>query len=60
MTPLFMGAMVIMMSLAGILKTLVGLVVSYQISAICMIIGVIFVLPLVLNKPAKKSVKVNV
>lgn len=60
MTPLFMGAMVIMMSLAGVLKQIVGLVVSYQVSAICMAIGVILVLPLVLNRPMKKQVKVNI
>ncbi|MGM0875996.1 MAG: MFS transporter [Bacillota bacterium] len=60
MTPLFMGAMVLMMSLAGILKQLVGLVISYQVSAVCMVIGVILVLPLVLDRPMKKRVKVNI
>lgn len=60
MTPLFMGAMVLMMSLAGILKQLVGLVVSYQVSAVFMVIGVILVLPLVLDRPMKKRVKVNI
>jgi MFS family permease len=60
MTPLFMGAMVLMMSLSGILKELVGLVVSYQISAICMAVGVILVLPLVLGRPIKSRVKANV
>ncbi|WP_156178214.1 MFS transporter [Bacillus sp. SA1-12] len=60
MTPLFMGAMVLMMSLAGVLKTWIGLVISYQVSAICMIIGVILVLPLVMEKPVKKQIKANV
>lgn len=58
MTPLFMGGMVLMMSLAGIVKQLTGLAVAYQISAICLIIGVILVMPLVLNrKDQKKDVK---
>ncbi|OAS88318.1 MULTISPECIES: MFS transporter [Metabacillus] len=60
MTPLFMGAMVLMMSLAGILKQQVGLGISYQVSAVCMVIGVILVLPLVLDRSIKKRVKVNV
>jgi predicted MFS family arabinose efflux permease len=60
MTPLFMGGMVLMMSLAGIVKQLTGLAVAYQISAICLIIGVILVMPLVLNrKDQKKDVKVS-
>lgn len=58
MTPLFMGGMVLMMSLAGIVKQLTGLAIAYQISAICLIIGVILVMPLVLNrKDQKKDVK---
>ncbi|QGQ44204.1 MFS transporter [Metabacillus sediminilitoris] len=58
MTPLFMGGMVLMMSLAGIVKQLTGLALAYQISAICLIIGVILVMPLVLNrKDQKKDVK---
>lgn len=60
MTPLFMGAMVIMMGLAGVLKQLFGLTISYQISAIFMLLGVLLVMPLVLNKPAKKQVKVDI
>jgi predicted MFS family arabinose efflux permease len=60
MTPLFMGGMVLMMSLAGIVKQLTGLAVAYQISAICLIIGVILVMPFVLNrKDQKKDVKVS-
>lgn len=60
MTPLFMGGMVLMMSLAGIVKQLTGLALAYQISAICLIIGVILVMPLVLNrKDQKKDVKVS-
>lgn len=60
MTPLFMGAMVIMMGLAGVLKQLFGLTISYQISAIFMLLGVLLVMPLVLNKPTKKQVKVDI
>jgi predicted MFS family arabinose efflux permease len=60
MTPLFMGGMVLMMSLAGIVKQLTGLALAYQISSICLIIGVILVMPLVLNrKDQKKDVKVS-
>jgi predicted MFS family arabinose efflux permease len=55
MTPLFMGGMVLMMSLAGMLKQLIGLVFSYQFSAICLIIGVILVMPLVLERPLQKK-----
>ncbi|TXC89312.1 MFS transporter [Metabacillus litoralis] len=59
MTPLFMGAMVIMMSLAGLLKTYLGLVLSYQISGVCMLLGVILVLPLVLKRSVGSQMNVE-
>ncbi|MDQ0230363.1 MFS transporter [Metabacillus malikii] len=59
MTPLFMGAMVIMMGSAGILKQFLGLMTSYQISAVCMIIGVAIILPLVLKQQAQNNIKAN-
>jgi len=55
MTPLFMGAMVLMMSLAGILKTSLGLVLTYQISAIFMIVGIVLVIPLIIDKTVNKD-----
>ncbi|PFH85763.1 MFS transporter [Bacillus sp. AFS088145] len=46
LTPLFMGAMVITMSLAGILKEHFSLVSIYQVSALLFIIGIIIMLPM--------------
>ncbi|WP_337955891.1 MFS transporter [Metabacillus sp. HB246100] len=56
MTPLFMGGMVLMMSLAGLLKALIGLGLSYQLSAFFMVIGVLFILPFVLDRPMRGKV----
>ncbi|MCH1624280.1 MFS transporter [Fredinandcohnia sp. SECRCQ15] len=62
MTPLFMGGMVIMMSIAGVLKSKVGLSISYQVSAALFIIGVIIILPLIFSpeKKGKGGVKLEV
>ncbi|MEH7401557.1 MFS transporter [Gottfriedia acidiceleris] len=46
LTPLFMGAMVITMSLAGILKEHFSLVSIYQVSALLFIIGIIIMVPM--------------
>lgn len=46
MTPLFMGAMVITMSLAGLLKEQFSLVTIYQASAALFLIGILVMLPM--------------
>ncbi|MEH7349089.1 MFS transporter [Gottfriedia acidiceleris] len=46
LTPLFMGAMVITMSLAGILKEHFSLVSIYQVSAFLFVIGIIIMIPM--------------
>ncbi|KQL40109.1 MFS transporter [Bacillus sp. FJAT-25509] len=46
LTPLFMGAMVITMSLAGILKEHFSLVSIYQVSALLFVIGIIIMVPM--------------
>lgn len=46
LTPLFMGSMVITMSLAGLLKDQFSLVTIYQVSAALFIIGILVMLPL--------------
>jgi MFS transporter, DHA3 family, macrolide efflux protein len=46
LTPLFMGAMVITMSLAGLLKEQFSLVTIYQVSAAFFIIGILVMLPM--------------
>ncbi|MRX72452.1 MFS transporter [Bacillus lacus] len=50
MTPLFMGAMVVMMSLAGPIKNLAGITAVYQTSAVLFIIGVAIIIPLFKDK----------
>lgn len=46
LTPLFTGSMVIMMSLAGVLKKYISLVAIYEVAAALFIIGILFILPL--------------
>lgn len=46
LTPLFMGSMVITMSMAGILKEHFSIVSIYQISACLFILGIVFILPM--------------
>ncbi|PEJ58276.1 MFS transporter [Bacillus sp. AFS002410] len=46
LTPLFMGAMVITMSLAGVLKEHFSLVSIYQVSALLFVIGIIIMVPM--------------
>lgn len=46
LTPLFMGAMVITMSLAGILKEQFSLFSIYQVSALLFIIGILIMVPM--------------
>ncbi|WJH36588.1 MFS transporter [Paenibacillus sp. CC-CFT747] len=46
LTPLFMGSMVITMSLAGVLKNAIPLVAIYGVSAALFIVGVFILLPL--------------
>ncbi|MBM7585613.1 MFS family permease [Bacillus pakistanensis] len=63
MTPLFMGGMVIMMSLAGVLKELMSLTIAYQAAAILFVIGIALIFPLLImpNHPGQdKKAKVEV
>lgn len=46
LTPLFMGAMVITMSLAGVLKEQFSLFSIYQVSALLFIIGILVMVPM--------------
>ncbi|PLT29408.1 MFS transporter [Peribacillus deserti] len=46
LNPLFMGAMVITMSLSGWLKTHLSIVLMYEISALLLAVGIITLLPL--------------
>ncbi|WP_308637112.1 MFS transporter [Paenibacillus silvisoli] len=46
LTPMFMGAMVVTMSVAGLLKDSISLSWTYQLSAAMFIVGIVFLLPL--------------
>jgi MFS family permease len=46
LTPVFMGAMVITMSLAGILKEHFSLISIYQVSALLFVIGIVIMVPM--------------
>lgn len=46
LSPLFTGAMVITMSIAGLLKNLFSLVSMYEMAGILFIVGLLFILPL--------------
>lgn len=55
LSPLFSGAMVVMMSMAGLLKNTFSLVAMYEAAGILFIIGLSFILPLLrLPEAAKK------
>ncbi len=55
LSPLFSGAMVVMMSMAGLLKNTFSLVAMYEVAGILFIIGLSFILPLLrLPEAAKK------
>ncbi|TGV28949.1 MFS transporter, partial [Mesorhizobium sp. M00.F.Ca.ET.186.01.1.1] len=53
LTPLFTGSMVIMMSVAGVLKLHLSLMLVYEIAAILFLIGLSFILPLYRVKEGK-------
>ncbi|MFP3393337.1 MFS transporter [Brevibacillus sp. SIMBA_040] len=55
LTPLFTGSMVIMMSVAGVLKKHVSLVTIYEVAAILFIGGMLFILPLYRMKEGKST-----
>ncbi|WP_103110859.1 MFS transporter [Brevibacillus reuszeri] len=55
LTPLFTGSMVIMMSVAGVLKKHVSLVTIYEVAAILFIGGMLFILPLYRMKEGKSA-----
>ncbi|WP_435922489.1 MFS transporter [Paenibacillus sp. DYY-L-2] len=52
LSPMFMGMMVIMMSLSGVLKKLFPLVGIYTFSGIAMLIGALILVPIFKHKPA--------
>ncbi|MCL6588165.1 MAG: MFS transporter, partial [Anoxybacillus sp.] len=56
LTPLFMGAMVTTMSLAGVLKEQFSLVSIYQMSAVLFVVGIFVMLPMfrMLKQPKAK------
>jgi MFS transporter, DHA3 family, macrolide efflux protein len=56
LTPLFMGAMVLTMSMAGWLKDAFSLVAMYGAASVLFAIGITFMLPL-LKKPASTNVE---
>lgn len=52
LTPLFMGAMVLTMSISGWLKEALSLVVMYGAASVLFALGIIFMVPLLRNKEA--------
>jgi MFS family permease len=55
LNPLFMGAMVITMSLAGWLKVQFSLVSMYGLSAVLFFVGMLLIMPILSFKPALKQ-----
>lgn len=55
LTPLFTGSMVIMMSVAGVLKKHVSLVTIYEVAAVLFIGGMLFILPLYRMREGKSA-----
>jgi MFS family permease len=55
LTPMFMGMMVIGMSLGGMLKGVSSLVTVYSISSILFLVGVLFLLPLLKRSAVSKG-----
>ncbi|GGH39188.1 MFS transporter [Paenibacillus segetis] len=51
LSPMFMGMMVIMMSLAGVLKKFFPLVEIFAVSGIVMLVGAIILIPIFKHKP---------
>ncbi|WP_409270120.1 MFS transporter [Neobacillus sp. SCS-31] len=57
LNPIFMGATVLTMSIAGWLKTHLSIVYIYETSAILLIIGIIVLLPLLKKNPGSIGLK---
>jgi Major Facilitator Superfamily. len=55
LNPLFTGAMVITMSIAGLLKVKLSLVTSYQISGVFFFIGMLLTIPLFKRIPLRQT-----
>ncbi|MBW4840333.1 MAG: MFS transporter [Paenibacillaceae bacterium] len=55
LSPMFMGMMVIMMSLSGVLKTVFPLVGIYAVSGIIMLLGAMILVPIFKHKPALQT-----
>ncbi|WP_373871414.1 MULTISPECIES: MFS transporter [Paenibacillus] len=57
LTPLFMGAMVIMMSISGWIKNLTSITTMYEISAVLFIVGIAVMLPILRMKKTPEPVQ---
>ena len=56
LSPLFSGAMVLTMSIAGILKEMFSIIMIFEVAAILFIIGLLFILP-IYNMQASENVE---
>ncbi|MFJ8256459.1 MFS transporter [Peribacillus asahii] len=56
LSPLFSGAMVLTMSIAGILKEMFSIIMIFEVAALLFIIGLLFILP-IYNMQASESVE---
>ncbi|MDN4074027.1 MFS transporter [Fictibacillus terranigra] len=57
LNPLFMGAMVITMSVAGWMKTHVSIILIYQVAALLLFVGVATLLPLMKKREVKQEIR---
>jgi DHA3 family macrolide efflux protein-like MFS transporter len=60
LNPLFMGAMVITMSLSGWMKANLSIVMIYEIGAILLIIGIVILLPLIKVTSIKQAAEEDI
>jgi hypothetical protein len=57
LNPLFMGAMVVTMSIAGWLKSLTTITLIYELAAILLIIGILTLVPLIKSVKIKRATR---
>jgi DHA3 family macrolide efflux protein-like MFS transporter len=55
LNPLFMGMMVLFMSVSGALKMALSLVAVFEIAAVLFLVGMLFILPLLKHKPQEQA-----
>ncbi|CAM3842855.1 MFS transporter [Mesobacillus zeae] len=60
LNPLFMGAMVITMSMAGLLKSNISIVFIYEAAALLLIVGIMTMIPLMKKGQARQAVREEV